>query len=261
MGEGRHEQLYDRLGAHPLTHEGVDGTAFVVWAPMRGGCRWLVISMPGTAAGIRCGAAAARRLGDLSAGIGRGEVYKYEILNAYGHLQPLKADPVGFCAEMPPDTASVVYGNVRHEWTDAGWIAAREADRRAEPVSIYEVHLGSWRRTLENGMLDYAALGTELIDYVSDMGFTHVEFLPVSEHPFSGSWGYQPVGMFAPTSRFGAAEDFAEMVDRLHGAGIGVIVDWVPAFRTTRTGWGSSTAPHSTSTPTRGRGSTRTGTR
>ena len=230
MGEGRHEQLYDRLGAHPLTHEGVDGTAFVVWAP--NARRVSVVGHFNAWDGRRH---AMRRRGATGVweiflpGIGRGETYKYEILNAYGHLQPLKADPVGFCAEMPPATASVVYGKVRHDWSDAGWIAARRSDQRAEPVSIYEVHLGSWRRTLENDMLDYAALGAELIDYVGEMGFTHVEFLPLSEHPFSGSWGYQPVGMFAPTSRFGTPEDFAAMVDRLHGAGIGVIVDWVPA--------------------------------
>jgi 1,4-alpha-glucan branching enzyme len=125
-------------------------------------------------------------------------------------------------------TASVVEGLVRHEWTDEGWTRAR-GDLRETPVSIYEVHLGSWRRGRDGGALNYAALAEQLIAYVTDMGFTHVEFLPVSEHPFTGSWGYQPIGLFAPTARFGAPADFAALVDRLHGAGIGVIVDWVPA--------------------------------
>ena len=159
----------------------------------------------------------------------QGELYKYEIVGAYGQTLPLKSDPVGFAAELPPGTGSRVHGLVQHEWTDAGWMERRGGDQRAEPISIYEVHPGSWRRTLENDMLDYASLGDQLIDYVTDMGFTHVEFLPVTEHPFSGSWGYQPIGMFAPTSRFGSPEEFAQMVDRLHHAGIGVIIDWVPA--------------------------------
>jgi 1,4-alpha-glucan branching enzyme len=230
LGEGRHEHLYDRLGAHPLTHEGVAGTAFAVWAP--NARRVSVVGHFNAWDGRRH---PMRRRGANGVweiflpGIGRGEIYKYEILNAYGHLQPLKADPVGFRAELPPADASIVHGKPRHEWTDGAWLAARPADQRAEPMSIYEVHLGSWRRTLENGTLDYATLAAQLIDYVTEMGFTHVEFLPPSEHPFSGSWGYQPVGLFAPTARFGTPDAFAAMVDRLHGAGIGVIVDWVPA--------------------------------
>ncbi|MFW5654889.1 MAG: 1,4-alpha-glucan branching protein GlgB [Roseicyclus sp.] len=230
MGEGRHEDLYRRLGAHPMTHEGVEGTAFAVWAP--NARRVSVVGHFNAWDGRRH---AMRRRGATGVweiflpGIGPGEVYKYEILGAYGQLLPLKADPVGFRAEVPPATASIVHGMPRHEWTDDGWQAARKPDQRAEPVSIYEVHLGSWRRGAEGEMLDYATLGDLLVDYVTEMGFTHVEFLPVSEHPFSGSWGYQPVGLFAPTARFGTPEEFAAMVDRLHGAGIGVIVDWVPA--------------------------------
>jgi 1,4-alpha-glucan branching enzyme len=230
LGEGRHEELYRALGAHPMTHEGVEGTCFAVWAP--NARRVSVVGHFNAWDGRRH---AMRRRGATGVweiflpGIGRGEVYKYEILGAYGQLQPLKADPVGFAAEVPPSTASIVHGLTRHEWSDDGWMQARPADQRAEPISIYEVHLGSWRRTLDGEMLDYATLADQLIDYVTEMGFTHVEFLPVSEHPFSGSWGYQPVGMFAPTSRFGSPEDFAQMVDALHNAGIGVFVDWVPA--------------------------------
>ena len=230
LGEGRHEELYHRLGAHPMTHEGVAGTAFAVWAP--NARRVSVVGHFNAWDGRRH---AMRRRGATGIweiflpGIGPGEIYKYEIVGAYGHVQPLKTDPVGFLAEQPPQTASVVHGMPKYEWSDEGWIAARSADQRREPIAIYEVHLGSWRRTLEGETLDYATLADQLVDYVTEMGFTHVEFLPLSEHPFSGSWGYQPVGLFAPTSRFGTPEMFAGLVDRLHGAGIGVMVDWVPA--------------------------------
>jgi 1,4-alpha-glucan branching enzyme len=230
LGEGRHEELYRKLGAHPMTHEGVEGTAFAVWAP--NARRVSVVGHFNAWDGRRH---AMRRRGASGVweiflpGIGRGEIYRYEIVGAYGHLQPLKTDPVGFHAEVSPQTASIVEGMVRHDWQDDTWMSGRPADQTREPVSIYEVHPGSWRRTLDNEMLDYATLGDQLADYVTEMGFTHVEFLPVSEHPFSGSWGYQPIGLFAPTSRFGTPEDFAALVDKLHGAGIGVIVDWVPA--------------------------------
>ncbi len=230
IGEGRHEELYRRLGAHPKTHEGVEGTAFAVWAP--NARRVSVVGHFNAWDGRRH---PMRRRGATGVweiflpGIAPGEIYKYEILGAYGHVQPLKADPVGFAAEVPPETASVVNGMVRYEWTDEGWMAARPADQRSAPISIYEVHLGSWRRGLGGETLDYATLADQLVDYVTEMGFTHVEFLPVTEHPFSGSWGYQPIGMFAPTSRFGKPDEFARLVDRLHNADIGVIVDWVPA--------------------------------
>ncbi|MFD2738016.1 1,4-alpha-glucan branching protein GlgB [Sulfitobacter aestuarii] len=229
LAEGRHEALYRRLGAHPMVHEGVEGVAFAVWAP--NARRVSVVGDFNAWDGRRH---PMRRRGGAGIweiflpGLTRGDLYKYEILNAYGHLQPLKADPVGFAAELPPATASLVSGLPEHDWSDDAWMAAR-SDGHAQPVSIYEVHLGSWRRGESGEMLDYAALAEQLIDYVSDMGFTHVELLPVTEHPFSGSWGYQPIGMFAPTSRFGSPADFAALVDRLHNAGIGVIVDWVPA--------------------------------
>src|SRR5690606_20132983 len=147
-----------------------------------------------------------------------------------GELLPSKTDPVGFRAEVPPATASIVHGLPRMEWDDGEWIEHRigKNDRRA-PISIYEVHLGSWRRHEDGGYLTYDELADQLIPYVKDMGFTHIECMPVSEHPFSGSWGYQPVGLFAPTSRFGSPAQFCSFVDRCHREGIGVIVDWVPA--------------------------------
>jgi len=231
MGEGRHEDLYRKLGAHPTEHEGVAGTSFAVWAP--NARRVSVVGDFNAWDGRRN---AMRRRGATGVweiflpDIGRGEIYKFEILGAYGHLQPLKADPFSFRTEPPPATASIVEGDIRHDWSDDEWIATRGADDpREKPMSIYEVHLGSWRRGADGEMLDYDALASQLIDYATDLGFTHVEFLPVAEHPFSGSWGYQPIGLFAPTARFGPPEGFAILVDRLHNAGIGVIVDWVPA--------------------------------
>ena len=230
LAEGRHEELYGRLGAHPMTHEGVEGTSFAVWAP---NARRVSVVGPFNAwdgrrhSMRRRGASGVWEI--FVAGLSKGDIYKYEILGAYGVVEPLKADPVGFYAEVSPQTASIVHGPISHDWGDAAWIEGRGGDARERPISIYEVHLGSWRRDLDGAMLDYAALAEFLVDYVTEMGFTHVEFLPVSEHPFSGSWGYQPVGLFAPTSRFGSPDDFARMVDRLHQAGIAVIVDWVPA--------------------------------
>ncbi|ETX14266.1 glycogen branching protein [Roseivivax halodurans JCM 10272] len=230
LAEGRHEELYTRLGAHPARIDGQDGTVFAVWAP--NARRVSVVGNFNAWDGRRN---PMRRRGASGVweiflpGVSKGELYKYEILDAYGQLQPMKADPVGFRAQLPPETASIVEGPISYEWTDAGWMEARRADQREKPVSIYEMHLGSWRRSGDGEMLGYEALADQIIDYVGEMGFTHVEFLPVSEHPFSGSWGYQPVGLYAPTSRFGEPKAFASMVDALHNAGIGVIVDWVPA--------------------------------
>ncbi|MBS1302580.1 1,4-alpha-glucan branching protein GlgB [Loktanella sp. SALINAS62] len=230
LGEGRHEELYRKLGAHPVTHDGIDGTAFAVWAP--NARRVSVVGHFNAWDGRRH---PMRRRGASGVweiflpGITRGEIYKYEIVGAYGHVQALKTDPVGFRAEQPPETASIVDGLIQRDWSDAEWFANQDRDQRRAPMSIYEVHPGSWRRGDGNTMLSYEDMGNQLIDYVTQMGFTHVEFLPIGEHPFSGSWGYQPIGLFAPTSRFGTPQEFAAMVDRLHGAGIGVIVDWVPA--------------------------------
>ncbi|MDX5400884.1 MAG: 1,4-alpha-glucan branching protein GlgB [Rhodobacterales bacterium] len=231
LAEGSHRRLYDKLGAHPVVHEGVEGVAFAVWAP--NARRVSVVGHFNAWDGRRH--PMRRRLGAglwelFIPGLTRGEIYKYEIVSAYGERLPHKADPVGFAQELPPHTASVIHGLPEHDWQDAAWLSGRAArqDRQA-PMSIYEVHLGSWRRGGDGELLDYDTLGDLLVPYLDRMGFTHVEFLPVSEHPFTGSWGYQPIGLFAPTSRFGSPEGFARLVDRLHQAGIGVIVDWVPA--------------------------------
>lgn len=231
LAEGSHRRLYDKLGAHPVTHEGVDGVAFAVWAP--NARRVSIVGNFNAWDGRRH--PMRKRLGPgvwelFIPGLTVGEVYKYEIISPHGERMPLKADPVGFAHQHPPETASVVEGLPSHQWQDQDWMKVRAArqDRKA-PISIYEVHLGSWRRGGENEILDYDALADLLVPYLTQMGFTHVEMLPVSEHPFTGSWGYQPIGLFAPTSRFGTPEGFARLVERLHAAEIGVILDWVPA--------------------------------
>jgi 1,4-alpha-glucan branching enzyme len=231
LGEGRHRQLYNRLGAHPTTLDGVEGVAFCVWAP--NARRVSVVGDFNAWDGRRH--PMRRRIGVgvwelFVPGLQPGVVYKYELIGQRGERLPLKADPVSFEQEMPPETASIVHGLPRHEWGDAEWMQSRAARHEAAaPLSIYEVHLGSWRRGEGNSRLDYDTLADQLVGYLQQMGFTHVEFLPVTEHPFAGSWGYQPIGLFAPTRRFGPPEAFARLVDRLHQAGIGVIVDWVPA--------------------------------
>ncbi len=231
IAEGRHEELYCKLGAHPVTHEGVEGVTFAVWAP--NARRVSVVGNFNAWDGRRH--VMRKRWGSgvwelFIPGLGRGELYKYEIVGAYGETLPLKSDPLAFSQEPPPQTGSLVSGLTEHGWQDGAWLTARGASRPwTEPVSIYEVHLGSWRRGGNGEILDYATAGRLLAEYCRDMGFTHVEFLPLSEHPFTGSWGYQPIGMFAPTARYGSPDDFAAMVDKLHQEGIGVIVDWVPA--------------------------------
>jgi 1,4-alpha-glucan branching enzyme len=233
IAEGRHEELYDKLGAHVREHEGVEGTAFAVWAPAA-----RAVSVVGDFNSWDGRLHAMRSLGSTGIwelflpGVQEGARYKYEILAADGELK-LKADPYAYEAELPPKTASVV-SRSRHRWSgaDADWHAAR-AQRQplAQPISIYEVHLGSWRlNPLEdNRSLTYLELADELSAYVLDMGFTHVELLPVMAHPFSGSWGYQVTGYFAPTPRYGSPDDLRQFVDRLHSNGIGLILDWVPA--------------------------------
>ncbi len=236
IGEGRHERLYERLGAHVRELGGapaVAGTAFAVWAPAARS-----VSVVG---GFNLWDGRVHQMRSLGSsgiwelfvpGVGDGALYKYEILNATGKLT-LKADPYALEAELPPQTASVVH-TPRHAWSDgdAAFLRARR-DRQPlnEPVSIYEVHLGSWRlNPLEgNRSLSYRELGRELAAYVTEMGFTHVELLPVMAHPFAGSWGYQVTGYYAPDPRHGAPDDLRAMVDELHAAGIGVILDWVPA--------------------------------
>jgi len=229
--QGTHRQLYKRLGAQITTHEGVEGVLFALWAP--NARRVSVVGDFNQWDGRRC---QMRKRYDSGLWeifiphIGAGTVYKYEVVARDGALQPLKADPYGFEAELRPSTASVVAPTDDFSWSDADYMARRrEGEARRKPMSILEVHLGSWRRNAEGGFLTYDELADQLIPYAVDLGFTHLELLPISEHPLDESWGYQPIGLFAPTRRFGSPEGFARFVDRAHVAGLGVIVDWVPA--------------------------------
>ena len=229
--EGTHRQLYERLGAHPIRHEGVDGVHFAVWAP--NAQRVSVIGdfnrWDGRLHQMR------KRIDSglweiFVPDVGLGTNYKYEIVGRHGDLLPFKADPFGFAGEMRPSTASVVADTAGFAWTDAAHLAARaEGDPRRKPMAAYEVHLGSWQRGEGGRFLSYDELADTLIPYVAELGFTHLELLPVSEHPLDASWGYQPIGLFAPTARFGDPAGFARFVDRAHAAGLGVILDWVPA--------------------------------
>ncbi|MEU4524063.1 1,4-alpha-glucan branching protein GlgB [Amycolatopsis sp. NPDC024027] len=228
IGEGRHERLWEVLGAHVRSYETpngvVEGTSFAVWAPNARGIRVI-----GDFNGWDGRGHPMRSLGSSGVwelfvpGVGVGTCYKFRILGADGNWHE-KADPMAFGTEQPPATASVVTSSA-HLWEDDEWVAQREATQwAAAPMSVYEVHLGSWRPGL-----DYRELADQLGDYLVETGFTHVELLPVSEHPFGGSWGYQVTSYYAPTSRFGSPDDFRYFVDRLHQRGIGVLVDWVPA--------------------------------
>jgi 1,4-alpha-glucan branching enzyme len=231
IGEGRHLELVRALGADPCTVEGVRGVRFAVWAP--NARRVSVVGSFNSWDGrrhpmIRRGEGGVWEL--FVPRLGSGELYKYEILDRDGHLLPQKADPLARAAELPPGTASIVPRPASHRWGDEAWMATR-AERQAPnaPISIYELHPGSWVRGPNGDMLDWRNLADRLVPYVKAMGFTHVELMPVAEHPFTGSWGYQPLGLFAPTRRFGEPEDFALFVEACHREEIGVIVDWVPA--------------------------------
>lgn len=231
LGEGTHQRIFSVLGAHLIEFSGVRGTRFAVWAPNAGrasvvgdfnewdGRRHVMRLHPGN--GI---------WEIFVPGVAAGDKYKFELLDRDGAPLPLKADPVAQRYEPPPGNASIVYRS-QYRWRDHAWMQSRGTELGLDqPMTVYEVHLGSWRRSAEHGSpLGYRQLAEELIEYVGDMGFTHIELLPVSEHPFDGSWGYQPTGLYAPTHRFGEPDDFRFFVDRCHAAGIGVIVDWVPA--------------------------------
>ncbi|MDJ0627156.1 MAG: 1,4-alpha-glucan branching protein GlgB [Rhodobacter sp.] len=231
LGEGTHRRIWQALGAHVTTHEGVQGVHFAVWAPSAE--RVSVVGDFNFWDGRRH---PMRRRGATGVweifipGLGEGAVYKYDILGSGGQHLPLKADPVGFGSEHPPANASVVRRIDRPHWDDRGWMDSRKARQDIDAaISVYEVHLGSWKRA-DHGQrpLSYHELATDLVDYAAWMGFTHIELLPVSEHPFDGSWGYQPIGMYAPTIRHGTPDEFRALVNAAHNKGLGVILDWVP---------------------------------
>jgi 1,4-alpha-glucan branching enzyme len=232
FNEGTHSRLYERLGAHVGRVDGVDGVHFAVWAPDAER-----VSVVGDFNQWDEDAHPMARIGESGLwgafipGVNKGCNYKYAVRSRYHMYKANKADPFGFYAEVAPKTASVVWEDA-YAWGDAAWMKARgEQDALASPLSIYELHLGSWRRSPDDPatFLGYRDLAPLLVAHVKAMGFTHVELMPVTEHPFYGSWGYQTTGYFAPTSRYGTPEDFKYLVDQLHQAGIGVILDWVPS--------------------------------
>jgi 1,4-alpha-glucan branching enzyme len=257
LAEGNHLKLYEVLGAHPMAIDGVEGVAFAVWAP--NAQRVSVVGEFNRWDGRRHPMRNRHRAGVWEIfipGVDEGAHYKFELLSSEGELLPLKADPIAFRQERPPATASIVHGPTSRSAHLKGWAEARRQSNAIDaPISIYEIHLGSWMRGEHGSFLSYAEIADRLIPYVSDLGFTHVELMPVSEFPFDGSWGYQPLGLYAPTSRFGAPEDFAHFVKRMHQAGISVIVDWVAAhFPTDAHGLGrfDGTALYEHADPRRG---------
>ncbi len=238
FNEGTHYRLYERLGSHPGTKDGQAGTWFAVWAPnaervsvMGDWNGWSTSPAPEDALALRGGSGIWE---GFLPGIGVGARYKYHVVSKYPPGRAYradKADPFAFHTEVPPAQASVVW-DLDYEWGDGDWMAERAGRQSlSAPMSIYEVHLGSWRRVPEEGdrSLSYREIAEPLAAHVKTLGFTHVELMPVMEHPFYGSWGYQTTGYFAPTSRYGTPQDFMYLVDYLHQQGIGVILDWVPS--------------------------------
>ena len=231
IAEGTHFRLFDKLGAHVVEHQGAHGVHFAVWAPNARS-----VNLVGDFNGWNGAAHMMRRRVDIGVweifipDIGVGTAYKYRITGPDGIVQPLKADPFAFASELRPKTASIVAMPGKRDWGDEAhrqhWASV---DPRREAISIYEVHPGSWQRADNGWFLTWDEMAARLIPYVLDMGFTHIEFLPVSEHPYDPSWGYQTTGLYAPSARFGDVAGFARFVDGAHRAGIGVIVDWVPA--------------------------------
>ena len=231
MGQGSHRDIFRKLGAHKTKLLGITGTVFAVWAP--NASRVSVVGSFNDWDGRRNPMRLHPGNGIWEIfipGVGQGDKYKFEILDQAGVMLPVKSDPLGQYHEPPPGNASVIFES-RYQWQDSDWTKSRPVTPGMdEAISIYEVHLGSWLRSGDNNVyLTYRELAEKLVTYVHDMNFTHVEFLPVTEYPFDGSWGYQPIGMFAPTQRFGDPDDFRYLVDSFHQAGISVIIDWVPA--------------------------------
>src|ERR1700675_392225 len=242
LGEGTHQRLYDKLGAHPMTLDGVDGVAFVVFAP---NARRVSVVGDFNFWNPRRHPMRVRGVGYWELFVphaAAGDHYKFDIIGPQGQHLALKSDPMAFAAEMRPSTASIVFDEAKLPRPRP---PPANVNALSGPMSIYEVHLGSWRRKNNNEWLTYRELAQQLPHYARDLGFTHVEFLPINEHPFDGSWGYQPTGMYAPTSRFGAPDDFRAFVDRAHRAGIGVLLDWVPGhFPTDAHGLGNFDGTH-----------------
>jgi len=239
FNEGNDHRIYDKLGAQLRAHEGVAGVSFAVWAPNAS-----QVSVVGDFNGWHGGSHPMRSLGSSGVwelfvpGIGEGALYKFQICDRSGHTQ-LKTDPYGQFFEAAPGNAAIVCDTRRHQWADSEWMQARREGAKGRaacetldrPISIYEVHLGSWRRdpSAPDRLLSYRELAPQLANYAVEMGFTHVELMPLAEHPFDGSWGYQVTGFYAPSQRYGTPADFAWFVDYLHQRGVGVILDWVPA--------------------------------
>ncbi|MBC2604893.1 1,4-alpha-glucan branching protein GlgB [Pelagicoccus albus] len=232
FNQGNEHRIYEKLGAHPKTIDGVPGVSFAVWAPNASR-----VSLVGSFNDWDGRYHPMRSLGASGVwelfipGLEKGEMYKFELRAKNGDLF-LKTDPYGCYFEAPPNNASIVFDHSAYNWNDQSWMAKRVNHQALDqPMSVYEVHLGSWKRRWEedNRPLSYSELAKELADYVVDHGFTHIELMPVAEHPFDGSWGYQVTGYFAPTHRFGTPDDFKAFVDYMHQRDIGVLVDWVPA--------------------------------
>jgi 1,4-alpha-glucan branching enzyme len=230
FNEGRSLRLYEKLGAHRIVSGDREGVYFAVWAPDAE-----AVSVIGDFNGWRAGQTSLQPRGESGiwegfvAGLGVGAVYKYHIRSRLNGYTVEKADPLATRAEVPPRTASIVW-DLDYEWRDGGWMAGRAGRQNlGAPISIYELHLASWRRVPEEGhrSLNYRELAEPLANHLTELGFTHLELLPIMEHPFGGSWGYQTTGYFAPTSRFGTPQDLMFLIDTLHQRGIGVILDWV----------------------------------
>jgi 1,4-alpha-glucan branching enzyme len=226
FNQGTHVKLYDKLGAHPRRIDGTAGVQFAVWAP---NAREATVEAYGRGSYPLRPRADSGIWENFIPGLEPGTIYKYRIVSQFGGYQAEKSDPFAFYSETPPKTASIVHP-LDYQWGDGEWMRTRAGRNSLEsPMSIYEMHAGSWRRRSDATQLTYRELAEPLIEHLQRTGFTHVEFLPLCEHPFYGSWGYQTTGYFAPTSRFGTPQDLMYLIDQLHQHGIGVILDWVPS--------------------------------
>ncbi|MDR1840631.1 MAG: 1,4-alpha-glucan branching protein GlgB [Holophagales bacterium] len=231
MGEGNHLEAYRKLGAHLCKKNGVDGVAFALWAP--NARRVSIVGSFNNWDG-RCHLMQQYAMNGIwelfIPRLTPGDFYKFEIQGLNGKLMPLKSDPFAFRSELAPNNASIVHGLPEFEWRDEGWMKNRHRNNsHTAPISVFEAHLGSWRRKEDGSFLSYLELAEQMVPYVKHLGYTHIQLLPVSEHPLYASWGYQPLGLFAPTGRYGKPEDFKTFVDAAHRAGIGIFLDWVPA--------------------------------